>query len=224
MNIIDKIKKLLNQTVENGCTPEEAKTSFALARKLMIKYKLNEKDIKDSNENDIVKLELSYDCNTSWIYSLIQVFITNFSVMHFMIRRNNELHCVLFGTNIDVDCVKTLIRCAYNYLMTSSEHYFDEYQELFGVANEDIKLSYNKGFISGLSDKYADQNKHLNKEEALMIVPNKKVKEEFNKFTKDFEKENIEVRDIDNKEFIAIRAGYSAGRKFGTTALSGGTI
>lgn len=154
MKIIDKIKNLLTHTVANGCTEEEAKASFALARKLMIKHKISETDIKEPFEEDIIKLELHYDCNVSWIYSLLKVFLDNFGVMHFMINRGDKLHCCLFGTNVDVRCVETLMSCAYNYLLEASEKYLDEYIEIFGVRDETIKISFRVGFIRGLSDKY----------------------------------------------------------------------
>ena len=66
--IIDKIKCLLNQTVANGCTEEEAKTAFAMARKLMIKYKISENKIKTNNEDDI--LEKSYIKTQKYVFLL----------------------------------------------------------------------------------------------------------------------------------------------------------
>ena len=86
MNIITKIKNLLNRTIENGCTEEEVKASLAIARKLMIKHKLSEKDVNESFEKDIIKLELHYNCNISWIFSLLKVFLDNFSIKYFMIN------------------------------------------------------------------------------------------------------------------------------------------
>ena len=125
MNIINAIKHLLDKTVERGCTEGEATAAFTLARKLMIKHKISESDIKEPNEEDIVKEELKHDCNVYWIYSLLKIFLTNFGTMHFMVNRGNDLHCVLFGTKIDVDCVKTLMSCAYDYVEDSSEKYIN---------------------------------------------------------------------------------------------------
>ena len=51
-NIKDKIEKLLRQTIENGATESEAQNALLLARKLMLKYKIDKKDII-KNENDI---------------------------------------------------------------------------------------------------------------------------------------------------------------------------
>ena len=224
MKIIDKIKKLLNKTVANGCTEEEAKTSFALARKLMIKHKISEKDVKEPFEEDIIKMELHYDCNVSWIYSLLKVFLDNFGAMHFMINRHDKLHCCLFGTNVDVKCVETLMSCAYNYILDASEKYITEYVELFGVRDESVKSSFRVGFIRGLSDKYIEQNKLLNKEEALMVIPDKQVQDEFKEYTKGFEEQKIEYSENsekNNMDFLAMQAGYNEGRTFGSTALKG---
>ncbi len=222
-NIINKIKNLLNQTVANGCTEEEAKTAFAMARKLMIKYKISENKIQQ-NDVDIIKMELHYDCNISWVFSLLKVFLDNFSIMYFMINRNNKLHCCLFGNDVDVKCVETLMSCAYNYVLDASEKYLQEYIEIFGVRDDSIKSSFRVGFIKGLSDKYIEQNKTLNSEEALMIIPDKKIKDEFEEYTKDFEQQEIEFsesKDRNDADFLAIQAGYNEGRNFGTTALKG---
>ena len=225
MKIIERIKKLLNQTVENGCTEEEAKTSFALARKLMIKHKIEEKDVKEPDEEDIVKEELKHDCNVYWIYSLLKVFLNNFGIMHFMINRDNDLHCVLFGTKVDVDCVKTLMFCAYDYLELTSQKYMNNYIEIFGMKDESIKNSFRIGFIKGLEDKYQEQNKRFTNEEALMVIPNKEVQNKFKEFTKGFEEQELEFIELskkNNMDFLAVEAGYNEGRIFGTTPLTEG--
>ena len=222
MKIIDKIKTLLNKTVENGCTEEEAKAALLMARKLMIKYKLNENDIKDSNEDNIIKQELQYNCNVFWIHSLLKVFLNNFGIMHFMINKNEELHCVLFGIKVDVDCVRTLMNCAYDYVNMTSKKYSDEYTELFGIKDDTIETSFKMGFINGLEAKYEEQNKQLTNEEALMTIPNKDVQNEFDNFTKEFEELELDFTEQvnNNADFLAMEAGYNAGRIFGTTGIS----
>lgn len=222
MRIIETIKALLNKTIENGCTEEEAKAAFAHARKLMIKHKISEKDIKEPIEENVIKLELHYDCNVSWIYNLLKVFLDNFAAMHFMINRGNELHCCLFGTSVDVRCVETLMKCAYEYITDASEKYLNEYVEIFGVRDENVKSSFRVGFIRGLSDKYVEQNKILNKEEALMVMPNERIQNEFKEYTKDFKEEKFEYSmhsEKNDMDFLAVHAGYNEGRRFGSTAL-----
>ena len=48
MNIIDQIKALLNQTVDNGCTEAEAANAAAVAQKLLTKHRINLVDLQDS--------------------------------------------------------------------------------------------------------------------------------------------------------------------------------
>lgn len=74
--IKDKIEKLLRQTVENGATEAEAQSALLLARKLMLKHKIDEKDI-DMNDNDIYQLELNYDfeLDNIWPRQLLSIFI-----------------------------------------------------------------------------------------------------------------------------------------------------
>ena len=75
-NVKDKIEKLLRQTVENGATESEAHSALLLARKLMLKYKINEKDVIN-NHNDVYQLELNYDfeIDNAWPRQLLAIFI-----------------------------------------------------------------------------------------------------------------------------------------------------
>ena len=57
-----------------------------------------------------------------------------------------------------------------------------------------------------------------------MIIPDKKIKEEFDKFTSNFNKVNI-TNDIKIKnESEMITRGFNDGRKFGTTPLNNGNL
>ena len=57
--ILEKINKLLAQTEDRGCTKGEANTAFEMARKLMLKYKIEENELnKDKTDKDIEKLKL----------------------------------------------------------------------------------------------------------------------------------------------------------------------
>ena len=63
--------------------------------------------------------------------------------------------------------------------------------------------------------------KLLTNEEALMIIPSENVRTEFNDFTKNFDKQSFDNNmDLNDKDFLAMRAGYNKGKLFGTTALN----
>lgn len=222
MKIINKIKQLLNQTVENGCTEHEAQAAFTLARKLMIKYKIEEFKLNLTKSNEIVKLKVNLDCHDYMIYDLIKIFIQNFGIMHFMINENDKLICVLFGDKINVAAVDVLIKCAYEYIEKNGQLLIKEYKEIFGVKDEALKRGYFKGFNSGLNDKYQKQNSSFNEAEALMVAVNNNVKKEFDKFTHDFQQKTIEYKKdkISTVDMIAITKGYNDGLNFGTTGIT----
>lgn len=224
-NVKDKIEKLLQHTVENGATESEAQNALLLARKLMLKYKIDKKDIYKSS-NDIYQLELqfNFDVQNIWPRQLLSIFIKNCGIFNYVKLNNDKMKYILFGFKIDVECVEVLFNSAYELILKQAEYNYREYVNLFGYDNStSIKDCYIQGFLSGLEYKYEEQNKS-NKQFDLMIIPDKKIKEEFDKFTSNFNKINI-TNDIKIKnESEMITRGFNDGRKFGTTPLNNGNL
>lgn len=219
--IKDKIEKLLRQTVDNGATESEAQSALLLARKLMLKYKINEKDI--INNYDIVyQLELNYEfeIDNIWPRQLLTIFIKNCGIFNYVKTYSNYMHYVLFGLKTDVDCVKVLFKCAHDLIINNANNNYNEYVELFGKESSDgIKEAYIQGFLAGLEYKYNEQN-NSNKNFELLVIPDKKVEDAFNKFTNNFTKANI-VNDIKiNHDTDIINKGFRDGKSFGTTPLN----
>lgn len=214
-DILIRIKNLLNKTIENGCTEAEATSALAAARKLMLKYKIKEKELANDEQN-VIQKELMYNTSISWIYCLIDIFVNNFGIMKYVLKHGKIEHTVLFGLETDVVCVEELIKCAYEYAEHKANVFAREYRSLFGSA-KGVKQSWFEGFIAGLQQKYNEQN--LAKEFSLMIVPDEKVTSEFNEFTNEFvKKERVIKSKSSNNE--ALWDGYKAGKSFGTTPLS----
>lgn len=226
-NIKDKIEKLLRQTVENGATKSEAQNALLLARKLMLKYKIDKKDIV-KNEDDIYQLELNYDFKLDlvWPRQLLSVFIKNCGIFNYVKTNGNNMKYILVGFKVDVDCVEVLFNCAIEYIMKQANENYNEFVELFGNDNntcDSIKDCYIQGFLFGLEYKYEKQNKS-NRNFELMIVPDKKVKDAFEKITSNFNKVNI-INDIKIKnESEMISRGFNDGKNFGTTPLNNGNL
>ena len=224
-NVKDKIEKLLRQTVENGATESEAHSALLLARKLMLKYKIDKKDIYESN-NDVYQLELQFDFDVQniWPRQLLSIFIKNCGIFNYVKLNNDKMKYILFGFKVDVECVEILFNNAYELILKQADYNYHEYVNLFGYDNSaSIKDCYIQGFLSGLEYKYEEQNKS-NKQFDLMIIPDKKIKEEFDKFTNNFNKVNI-TNDIKIKnESEMITRGFNDGRKFGTTPLNNGNL
>lgn len=214
-SILNKIKNLLNQTVDNGCTEDEAANAFKLARKLMVKYKIDEKDVSQK-DSKVVQVELKdYNIVVGWVFYLINVFCENFGVLHYTTKRGRNHTLTLFGLETDVECVKELIDYAYNYAIKKSEEKIIEYRNLFGTI-KGVRKSWCLGFVKGIEDKYKEQNKK--QEYALMVVVDKDVQNEFNDFTSDFTK-NEKYINTNISDYTIMRDGYNHGKKFGTTPL-----
>lgn len=214
-SILNKIKNLLNQTIENGCTEGEAKNAFMLARKLMLKYKIDEKEV-NKKESKVIQVELKdYNIVVGWVFYLINIFCENFGVLHYTTKIGRNHTLTLFGLETDVECVKELIDCAYNYAIEKSWEKMKEYKALFG-STKGIRKSWCLGFVNGLDDKYKEQNKK--EEYALMVVVDKEVQDEFNDFTSNFQK-NEKTINNNISDYMIMQDGYFHGKQFGTTPL-----
>lgn len=226
-NVKDKIEKLLKQTVENGATEAEATSSLLLARKLMLKYKIDERDLS-SSKSDACQLELNFDftLNEVWTRQLLHIFVDNCGIFTYTKNQGNNLRYILFGLKVDVECVEVLFNCAYEFVYKNSLIAYEEYVELFGECEDNgksLRELYIQGFISGLEYKYHEQNKS-DKNFELMIVPDKKIKDAYEDLTRDFQKVNI-TNDIKfAKESEMIRRGFNDGKMFGTTGLNNGNL
>ena len=215
-SILNKIKNLLNMTIENGCSESEALNAMTLARKLMLKYKIEQKDLIDKTEKDIISLEIdTYNANITWIYLLIDTISTNFGVLKYYNVSGKVRNAVLFGVREDVECVATLIHAAHDFAESNASKYAREHRELFGTA-KGIKYSWFAGFNNGLKERYDIQNK-TNKYE-IMLTIDKDVKNEFDNFTANFERKEKVINNASN-DLYAYAYGYSKGKEFGTTAL-----
>ena len=216
-NIINKIKNLLKQTVENGCTEAEAQTAFAMARKLMLKYKIEESAVIDKSQKEIIRICLSdYNIKIKWLYLLIDVFTENFGVMKCIINNGNKQHFILVGLKTDVECVKELIDCAYAFANDKVVGYISAYRQIHKTA-KGIKESWLNGFVNGLYAKYEEQNK-TNEEFALILSADVDVKRKFEEFTQGAETKESTIEQT-TCDINATLNGYKEGKKFGTTPL-----
>ena len=122
-NVKDKIEKLLQHTVENGATESEAQNALLLARKLMLKYKIDKKDIyKSSNEIYQLELQFNFDVQNIWPRQLLSIFIKNCGIFNYAKLNNDKMKYILFGFKIDVECVEVLFNSAYELILKQAEY------------------------------------------------------------------------------------------------------
>lgn len=86
-NIIEKIKKLLAHSVENGATEAEA-IAFALkAQKLIAEYDIEEWELADDNKQEVIEHETERFYARKWSDYLAAIVASNFRCKSFNRRR-----------------------------------------------------------------------------------------------------------------------------------------
>lgn len=217
--LINRIQNLLAKTVENGATPEEAKTAYAKARELMANYKIDESDVIETKDDIVSKMMDNINTYVKWKNLLVRTFCKYHKVICYYNRPCKKIeYPVLFGHEVDVNAVVALINSAYKYVDKISDKYAVDYRNMFGSA-KNIKPAYIIGFIEGLKSKYEAQNK-TNEKFALMCITDSDVEEAYKK---ECERLNMKTSTQKNKDMqlnsFAFNAGFIEGCKFGTTPL-----
>lgn len=117
--IIKKIKALLNKTIENGATKEEAELALQKANELMTKYMVQLNDLKEISKDDIVNIEVDiprYRVNFNRVDNALSRL---FGTENFITAKRNRIQSLIFfGLKHDVECCVYfhiyLTRCLFN--------------------------------------------------------------------------------------------------------------
>ena len=217
-SIIEKIKNLLNKTIENGATEAEALNALSLARKLMLKYKISQSDVDSKNiEKNIVNVKLNYNIHVKWIFILIDIITKNFGIILYVNKASRKSYPILFGEEQDVEAVKNIFEYAYKFAEESSNKYSTEYRKIHG-SSLGIKNDWLIGFLKGLNDKYEEQNKS-DESFALMTTTSLEVKNKWTEYKNgsnlNFTKTSINTSMKHKNDYNAMQAGYVEGKNFG---------
>jgi hypothetical protein len=119
--ILDTVKKLLNMTVENGCSEAEATTAMEMAQSLLFKYNLEMADVinftpeqrdanriigKDWDDDTHVRLERGYGQPVEWMIAL------GFAVgrWSFCKALASSYSVTFIGRKVDVEVTKEMFR------------------------------------------------------------------------------------------------------------------
>ena len=222
--ILEKINKLLAQTEEHGCTAGEANTAFAMARKLMLKYKIEKNELnKNKTDKDIEKVEIDMNFTISWYNHLISVLSKNFGVLYYYISKGKRHRtCMLYGFKNDINCVKDLFEHMIKFAEYNAAKYANSYREMHGTA-KGIRNAYFVGFINGIEDKYKKQNEE-NQEWGLILTNQieEVIKPAYNDMINnknEFKKVTYNNTIKYSADDVAKNKGYNDGLNFGSTKL-----
>lgn len=172
--IIEKIRKLLNMTQENGASENEAMMAALKAQKLMAEYNINIADIETCDDSMTI-IEESFVCGKGdkWKVRLAAIIANNFRCKTYFIGKSQV---VFYGYESDAKIALDVFK----FLFTTGNKLADRcYYEYYkkGENTRGVKNTFLLGFCQGINDVLGKQCV------ALMIVTPEEVKKSFDEKT-----------------------------------------
>ena len=188
--ILAKIQNLLS-LAEDGGNDEESQTALLMAQKLMLKHRISQDNLSDTNREEIVLKSLSiYKRLYWWEKSLVKIIADNFRCM-FYIQSNRLPHqnsvqrkIVLMGYPEDVELAYEMFHLAADTMKYYSKLHIQQLNDV-EMRNPDkasLRKSYYQGFMDGLKEKFNLQMQAMRQENekyALIIKTPKEVEDKF---------------------------------------------
>lgn len=222
IKIVDKIKKLLALATSDN--PGEAENALLMARKLMARHKLTDKDIADKRPNKLV--QVVYEDNTfspkrnPWLIDLAHVIGDNHCCAACMTGFNDStVKKVKFaGLDDDPMIALELLDYAVQHIKTKAKEYRASIPDYWGTHNKNewtraYETNFAQGFMAGLKAKYDEQNRGED-QEVMAFVAVKPV--EVLDWTRSLRTVKWRPRQ-ENRNEAARSDGYRAGYNFNPT-------
>ena len=219
---IDKIQKLLALATSDN--PGEAENALLMARRLMAKHKLTEKDLKDVGPGKLNRVFYEKYTFSSmrnyWMLDLAKVIGDNHCCGTVCNHRSKSTVYKIYFAGLDDDpqIASVIFDYAVDHIVRPSADKRKKVNMLQVSRQEKNRIvkvfteSYAKGFTIGLRQKYMDQNIQESSETALVLVKPKEVVEYLDGMrSKRFHAPNL------NQDEEARMRGYQAGYKFNPT-------
>lgn len=174
-NIVELISKMLNMTVENGCTESEAKVALLKAHELMAKHNVYVSQVEDKPEEIVRGIMSSAQNQAKWKLDLAavlaesfccKVYVSTFREMNFDTRKFEKSRRVTFiGRKTNVETLKVVYEATYKICHKLALSY--------SVKNKGGYQSFVAGFLMGVRIELDAQCK------ALMVIVPQEVEEAF---------------------------------------------
>lgn len=172
--IIDKIRKLLEMTTENGCSENEAMVAALKAQKLMAEYDIDivdvKSDIKSMTEEiseEKVDTTLNGNFSTKWKIQLASVIAANFRCKVYTIGTSMV---VFYGHKSDAKIASDVFKFLFiTGTKLGAKHYRETKKA--GKSTRGAATTYLLGFCKGIEEVLGKQCR------ALMIVTSPEVEE-----------------------------------------------
>lgn len=155
--IMERINNLLNKTVANGCTPEEAAAAATMAQKLIAKHHV---DMREFNESEDVDSDEEY-CSREWQTRLATVLANNTCCkMVYTVMGRGKRRLTFIGR----DTERMAVLKMYDKLSEACQRGLTaekrRYKEIHGTT-AGVEHSYTLGFIRAVQSAMNEQCRAL---------------------------------------------------------------
>lgn len=220
---IEKITKLLALSASDN--PGEASNALLMARKLMAKFKVTEKDLeecKPNKLNHVYYVDLTYsNLRNIWMPELSTVIANSHCCGCVSNHNQGSKVCTIGFVGLDEDptMAKVIFDYAVQHIRTKEATLRKDLYRAKRYTEQSINAyvkqyitNYGIGFAQGLKQKYLEQNEDATEETALVLVKPKEVTDYLGGLSRN--KMKFQHQDRDS---MALSAGYSAGYEFDPT-------
>lgn len=166
---LSRIQALLDKTVENGCTEQEALAASLAARKLLARYHIDENDLANDSDMDIVEVESVVTTNMPWKGRLVVIVARNFGCAAYAqcIRcgRARRNVAVIVGRPEDANLANRIIRNLIDAGKAGARRAIRDARERYGDIGG-IRGAYVNGYVAGVENAFDEQTRT----QAIIIV------------------------------------------------------
>jgi len=159
--IMDKIRALLEKTVENGATEQEAIEAAKAAQRLMAKYKISEITAPELEKIDSTEFET----RKQWQIELANVLAKNLCCRCIHDTSYARPRIIIMGKKQDREVWEEMFNTFFVLIYKGIKEAKREANEKYGHCRE-IELAYARGFIRAIHEELGQQCRAL-----ALVVP-----------------------------------------------------
>lgn len=168
--IMEKIRALLEKTVENGASEAEAIEAAKAAQRLMAKYKIDEVTTAEPEKIDSTEMEIS----RQWQAQLANVLAKNLCCRVVLTTADRKTRFVVMGKEKDRAVWRKMFESFFILIYRGAKAERAKAKEEYGHAR-DIETAYAMGFIRAINEELGQQCRAL-----ALVIP-----EEVNEATRE---------------------------------------
>lgn len=152
-NIIEKIRNLLNKSVDNGASPAEATQAALIAQQLIAKYDIEDSELFETVNYEVVEVrsDLTY---RKFKFMLGQVIADNYRCCVYWEKSGRKHKAVFVGRNIDANAASLVYNkmydCVNDWANKESRQYRGQGDGLYGMFYDSAAAAFIEGIRSEL--------------------------------------------------------------------------